>query len=157
MGISNELLFNLLSYTPGPFWLMILFLPNNRKAMLGVDVYLIIMSLLFVIQTIPELNYILSIILQPTFVEMKGFIGSEAGFLGTWNHMILSDLWIGRWVAHDSLQFNNSLLIRLLIIPVILVLGPFGLFFYLLFRIIKTRSIGFYSLPEKKKNMGYGE
>jgi hypothetical protein len=128
---------------------MILFLPTNRKAMLGVDVYLILMSLLFVIQTIPELNYILSIILQPTFLEMKNFIGSEAGFLGTWNHMILSDLWIGRWVAHDSLQFDKSILIRLLIIPVILVLGPFGLFFYLLFRMIKTRSIGFYTLPEK--------
>jgi hypothetical protein len=151
MGISNELLFSLLSYTPGPFWLLILFLPANRKAMLGVDGYLIILSLLFVVQTTPVLDQILAIIFQPTFLEMKLFLGSDAGFLGTWNHMILSDLWIGRWVAHDSLQFDKSLLIRVLIIPVILVLGPFGLFFYLLFRMIKTRSFGFYKLPELKE------
>jgi hypothetical protein len=106
------------------------------------------MSLLFVIQTMPELGYIMGVILQPTFLEMQAFIGSDAGFLGTWNHMILSDVWIGRWVAHDSLQFDKSLIIRLLIIPVILVLGPFGLFFYLLFRTIKTRSIAFYPVPD---------
>lgn len=147
MAISHEWLFSLLSYSPGPFWLLILLLPRNRWAMLAVDGYLFLLSLLFVIQTLPVLGHILDIIFQPEFQEMRAFLGSEAGFLGSWNHMILGDVWIGRWVAHDSLQFQRSWLIRLLIIPVILVVGPFGLFFYLAFRMIATRRIGFHTLP----------
>ncbi len=96
-----------------------------------------------VLQTIPVLSDILKIIFSPTYVEMKGLLGSDAGFLGSWNHMILSDIWIGRWVSQDSLKYENSLTIRLVIIPIILVLGPFGLFFYLLFRMIKSKSFGF--------------
>ncbi|GAB4420721.1 MAG: hypothetical protein OHK0039_34640 [Bacteroidia bacterium] len=146
MNVSNELLFSLLSYSPGPFWLLILLLPRNRWAMLAVDVYLFILSALFVVQTLPALGQILGIIFQPTFLEMKAFLGSDAGFLGSWNHMILGDVWIGRWVAHDSLQFRWAWLIRLLAIPVILIVGPAGLCFYLIFRMIATRRIGFHTV-----------
>ncbi|WCL50016.1 abscisic acid-deficient protein Aba4 family protein [Leptospira sp. GIMC2001] len=146
MEISNDLLFSFLSYSPGLFWICILFLPKNTKAMFCVDIYLILLSLLFVIQTIPGIGEILSIIFKPTFLEMKAFLSSDAGFLGTWNHMILSDVWIGRWISQDSLQFKSSLLIRLIIIPIILILGPFGLFFYLVLRAILTKSIGFNSI-----------
>ncbi|RMG64834.1 MAG: DUF4281 domain-containing protein [Bacteroidetes bacterium] len=151
MTPAPELLFSLLSYSPGPFWLLILFLPTNRKAMLAVDGYLLLLSLLFVIQTLPALGHIIGIIFQPEFEEMRAFIGSEAGFLGAWNHMILGDLWIGRWVAHDSLRFERAWLIRLLFIPVILVVGPFGLCFYLIFRMIATRSFGFHTLSDAAK------
>lgn len=116
--------------------------------MLAVDLFLVLLSLLFVIQTVPALSEIMQIIFKPTLPEMKAFIGSNTGFLGSWNHMILSDLWIGRWVAQDSLQFEYAWLIRLIIIPIILVVGPFGLFFYLLFRMIKTRTVGFNSVSE---------
>ena len=148
MNTANEFLFSFLSYIPGPFWLLILFIPTHKKAMLAVDIFLLVMSFLFVIQTVPVLQDILPIILKPTFSEMKAFLTTDAGFLGSWNHMILSDVWIGRWVAHDSLQFENSWIIRLIIIPVILIVGPFGLFFYLLFRIIKKRSFAFFTFIE---------
>ncbi|TNE70648.1 DUF4281 domain-containing protein [bacterium] len=141
--LSNETLFTILSYIPGPFWLMILFVPKNKKAMLAVDVFLFLMSALFVVQTIPVLSELFPILAQPDFPKMYAFLSSEKGVLGSWNHMILSDVWIGRWVAQDSLQFEKSLIIRLIIIPVILFFGPFGLFFYLLFRMIKKRSISF--------------
>jgi hypothetical protein len=146
MNTTHEFLFSFLSYIPGPFWLLILFIPKNKKAMLAVDIFLLVMSLLFVIQTVPVLSEILAIIFKPTFPEMKAFLSSDAGFLGSWNHMILSDVWIGRWVAYDSLQFEKSWLIRGIIIPIILIVGPFGLFFYLLFRIIKKRSFAFSQL-----------
>jgi hypothetical protein len=144
-NIPEEILFTFLSYIAGPFWLMILFLPKNKRVMLGVDIFLFLMSLLFVIQTIPVLGHILEIIFKPTFEEMKLFLGSDRGFLGSWNHMILSDVWIGRWVSQDTLNFKGSFLIRLIIIPIIMVVGPFGLFIYLIYRMILTKSIGFSS------------
>lgn len=145
---TQELLFSILSYIPGPFWLLILLVPQNRKAMLVVDIFLLAMSILFVVQTIPVLGEIMQIIFKPTFPEMKAFLGSDAGFLGSWNHMILSDVWIGRWVAQDSLQFKKSWIIRVLIIPVILIVGPFGLCFYLLFRAIKKKSLELTAVKE---------
>ena len=45
--------------------------------------------------------------------------------------MILGDLWIGRWVTHDSFQINVPWFIRLPILLVILFFGPVGLFFFL--------------------------
>ena len=136
-----QLLFQFLSFAPGPFWLLILFLPGNRWAMLAVDLFLILLAGLFAWQTIPIIPQILPLLLEPKFDEMHAFLSSEAGFVGSWNHMILSDLWIGRWVAQDTRQFSRPLLVRLLCIPPILLFGPLGLFCYLLLRMAACRKL----------------
>lgn len=138
-----QLLFQFLSYAPGPFWLLILFLPGNRRAMFAVDLFLILLAGLFAWQTIPIIPQILPLLLEPKFDEMHAFLSSEAGFVGSWNHMILSDLWIGRWVSQDASRFSRPLLVRLLCIPPILLFGPLGLFCYLLLRMATRREIAF--------------
>ncbi|MCB1177592.1 MAG: DUF4281 domain-containing protein [Leptospiraceae bacterium] len=138
--MSNENLFTILSYIPGPFWLMILFLPNNKKAMIAVDIFLFLMSGLFVFQAIPVMGELFPLLAQPEFPKMYAFLSSEKGVLGSWNHMILSDVWIGRWIAKDSLQFEKSIIIRIFIIPIIMFFGPVGLFCYLVFRVIVKKS-----------------
>ena len=139
--MTNEALFQFLSYSPGPFWLLILFLPANRKAMLVVDVFLIVLAGIFAINLVPLLGDLFPILLNPEFEPIREFIGSETGAVGSWNHMILGDLWIGRWVAQDTLQSRRSLILRILFLPPILFYGPFGLFLYLIFRIISRRTI----------------
>jgi hypothetical protein len=136
-----DALFNFLSYAPGPFWLLILFLPRNRKAMLAVDCFLILLSAIFAFHTIPILKEITPLIAKPEFDPIYGFLSTERGVVGSWNHKILGDLWIGRWVAHDSLQSKRPLLVRCLFLTPILFFGPFGLFCYLVFRIISRRQI----------------
>ena len=76
------------------------------------------------------------IIAAPTFEAINNFLGSPQGTLGSWNHMILGDLWIGRWVVHDAINSRVPLLMRLPFIGLILFFGPLGLFFYLCYRII---------------------
>ncbi|MBP9224985.1 MAG: DUF4281 domain-containing protein [Verrucomicrobiales bacterium] len=136
-----ESLFTFLSYSPGPFWLLILFLPKNRTAMLVVDCFLILLSAIFAFQTVPVLQELLPLIAKPEFVPISEFLGSDRGIVGSWNHMILGDLWIGRWVAHDSLQSKYPLLIRVVFIIPILLFGPLGLFCYFIFRIISRRRV----------------
>jgi len=50
-------------------------------------------------------------------------------------------------LSQDSLNFEKSFWIRLLIIPIILILGPFDH----LFRVIRTKSLGFDSHPIQLK------
>jgi hypothetical protein len=111
--------------------------------MFAVDIFLFALSGLFVLHTLPVLGEVIPLLLEPSFQSMHEFLGSPNGFIGTWNHMILGDVWIGRWIAHDTLQYSHSnkrtLITRLLFIPWVLVLGPFGLFFYLIYRFAVLR------------------
>ncbi|MEC5129323.1 abscisic acid-deficient protein Aba4 family protein [Verrucomicrobiales bacterium BCK34] len=136
-----EKLFQLLSFSPGPFWLLIIFFPMKRSAMLAVDIFLILLSALFVALTLPVISELFPLIAKPEFESMHAFLSSKPGFVGSWNHMILSDLWIGRWVAQDTCKGRHGLPVRLFFIPPILFFGPLGLFCYLIFRIITRRRI----------------
>jgi len=138
-GMSLESLFQLLSFAPGPFWLLILFLPGNRHAMLAVDGFLVLLAGVFTVLTIPVVPDLLPLLAEPEFSSIRAFLGTELGFVGSWNHMILGDLWIGRWVARDSLRGGKPLLVRLLFLPPILFFGPLGAFLYLVFRMISRR------------------
>ncbi|MDF1812635.1 MAG: DUF4281 domain-containing protein [Verrucomicrobiales bacterium] len=136
----TETIFQFITYAPGPFWLLILFLPGNRKAMLAVDLFLILLAGIFFANTVPLLKELWPMLVQPDFASIREFTGSEKGALGSWNHMILGDLWIGRWVAQDTLKSRHHLIQRLIFIPPILFFGPFGVFLYLIFRIISRRD-----------------
>ncbi len=138
---TNELLFTLLSFSPGPFWLILALVPKHKLAMRAFDIYLILLSTVFAMLTIPIIPELLPIIASPKLHLLQQFLSSERGTVGTWNHMILGDLWIGRWVTHDSLQINVPWFIRLPILLVILFFGPVGLFFYIVYRILFMKKI----------------
>ncbi len=146
----NEILFAALSFTPGIFWLILAFLPSNKKAMQAFDIYLMLLCTVFALLTIPLIPELLPIVVSPKLQSIQQFLSSEKGTIGTWNHMILGDLWIGRWVTHDSIDNNIPSFIRLPILLVILIFGPVGLFFYILFRIFILKKIWLYSVDESK-------
>ncbi len=137
----NELLFTILSFSPGPFWLILAIAPKHKYAMRAFDIYLILLSTVFAVLTIPMIPELLPVIASPKLPLIQQFLSSERGTVGTWNHMILGDLWIGRWVTHDSLQNNISWFIRLPILLVILFFGPVGLFFYIVYRILFVKKL----------------
>ncbi len=136
-------LFTFLSYSPGPFWMLLLLAPNNKWSSRVFDCFLFFLSALFAIQTIPMIPELLPLVLKPEFDSLHRALSTNGGFVGTWNHMILADLWIGRWVALDISTRNQktgaSLLLRLCFLPGILVFGPFGLCLYLLYRTLVQR------------------
>ena len=136
-----EELFYVLSYAPGPFWLILLFLPMNQMAMRAFDLFLIALCFHFAIMTIPQLPELLPMIADPEFDEIKEFMTSRTGFVGAWNHMILGDLWIARWVCHDSIKSSLGMVFRVPFIISIMFFGPLGLALYLLYRMIFLRKI----------------
>ena len=137
----NEIVFQILSMSTGPFWFMILFFPFHKKAMLAVDVYLFILATYFTWMTLPIIPELLPLVAKPEFSSMYNFLSTPEGVLGSWNHMILGDLWIGRWVARDCQNEAKPLLTRILFVMPILFFGPLGLFFYLVYRLIRYRKL----------------
>lgn len=129
-----ETAFKLICFAPGPFWLLIIFAPERKWAMRAVDVFLFFLAVHFTTITLPMVPNLLPMIASPTFAGINQLLASPMGTLGSWNHMVLGDLWIGRWVALDTLTRRHGWLLRLCFIPWILFFGPVGLTFYLLYR-----------------------
>jgi hypothetical protein len=135
-----ETIFSILSFAPGPFWALILFFPQHRKAMLAVDLFLFALALHFAWLTLPIVPELFPLIAKPTLDGMRAFLSTREGTLGVWNHMILGDLWIGRWVAQATVEDRYPLITRLIFIPPIVFFGPLGLCFYLIFRMVWKRE-----------------
>jgi hypothetical protein len=143
-----ETAFNLLSYAPGPFWLLIFLWPTKRKAMLAVDVFIYLLAAHFAFRTLPEISRLFPIIVKPTLEGIRAFLATPEGTLGAWNHMILADLWIGRWVAQDSAKDRHAWALRLAFVTPILFFGPFGLFFYMAYRWLVRRQFALSSADQ---------
>lgn len=139
--MTYEALFNFLSYAPGPFWLCLMICPKNKIAMRAFDVFLFILSVSFTFLTLPEVPTLLPIIASPTFDSIRAVLSTPQGFVGSWNHMILSDLWIGRWIIHDSLSQGVASPLRLAILLITLFFGPVGLCFYLVYRFVFLKKL----------------
>ncbi len=135
-----ETAFKLICFAPGPFWLLIVFAPDRKWAMRAVDVFLVLLAAHFTAITLPMVPTLLPMIAAPTFGGINQILASPMGTLGSWNHMVLADLWIGRWVALDTLSRRHSWILRLVFIPWILFFGPVGLCFYLVYRMVVGRE-----------------
>jgi len=105
------------------------------------DLFLLLASGLFAWMTLPNIPSLVPLIAQPTLEGIQGFLSTQTGTLGAWNHMIIGDLWIGRWIAHDSLKLGARVWVRIFFLLPTLFFGPFGLFFYLLFKIFKEKKL----------------
>lgn len=136
-----EAAFQFICFAPGPFWLALFIAPTHKWAMRVFDVFLFLLSLHFTLLTLPAVPDLLPLIAQPKFAEIHAFLSTPIGTLGSWNHMVLADLWIGRWVAQDSLNHPYPLVLRLIFLPVILFFGPMGLCFYLVYRAAFLRQL----------------
>jgi len=145
MHSYEEIVFQLISNLPGPFWLALIFLSHKKWAMNAYDVFLILLSAHFAWLTFPMIPELLPIIAKPEFETIRSKLSTPTGFLGSWNHMVLGDLWIGRWVVFDAKNLKVNAWIRLPFVFCILFFGPLGLFCYFVFRIIKTKKIYFFS------------
>jgi hypothetical protein len=146
-------IFDFLSYSPGPFWLILLVAPTHQTMMKIFDGYLLLLAAIFAVLTVPVVPELLPVIAEPSLVEIQKFLSSDKGTIGAWNHMILGDLWIGRWVIHDAIRNDVHFLIRFTILMIILFFGPLGLFAYLGFRMIYLRKFSLLEEVAYKKSL----
>ena len=136
-----ETSFYVLSYAGGPLWLALFLRPESKLLMRVFDVALIILTFHFAIITIPSVPKLLPLIASPEFGSLRSFLDTDQGFVGSWNHMIIGDLWIARWVVFDAIKSNVVGWVRFPFVLIIMLFGPLGLGFYFLFRIFYLKRL----------------
>lgn len=133
-------LFNLLSFAPGPFWLLLFLFPQKRWAMRVFDVFLLFLAMVYSYLTIPAIPELLPIIASPNMESIRELMISDKGLIAGWNHFILADLWIGRWIALDGLDLGIPIYLRIPFLLITLFFGPLGFLSYWIYRFVIHRK-----------------
>lgn len=134
------ILFQFLSFSPGPFWLGLMVAPNNRWFQRAFDVYLWLIIGIYAVRTLPNVPAMIPLLSAPTLDAMRAIFSTPEGFVSGWNHFIIGDLWFGRYIAMDGQKKGISAWMRAPLILLTLYFGPLGLFAYLLFRALWCRQ-----------------
>jgi hypothetical protein len=80
---------------------------------------------------------------EPSFTSIegiRGFFGSDGGVVIGWTHYLAFDLFTGMWISRDADAKNFSRLFQLPFLLLTFLVGPIGLFFWLIVRERKARA-----------------
>jgi Domain of unknown function (DUF4281) len=128
-----EIVFQLVSVSVLPFWLLMIVLPHWRVTRWVMQSHLVLapLPLLYVCLVVPHLGEVLPLLVDPKLADMARFLGTPAAALVGWIHFLAFDLFVGRWIYLDSRarQINAWLMAPILFLT--LLLGPCGLLAYL--------------------------
>lgn len=118
-----------------PFWFMIMFFPRTavtRRVMEGLW-WVIPLVVLYAAVIIPSIADVFVQVANPQFGAIQQLLSSPTGALLAWVHVLVFDLFVGRWIYLHAQQLKQSRVVVGIILFCTLMAGPFGLLLYLLF------------------------
>jgi hypothetical protein len=137
--------FQFVNLLPMPLWLAMMFAPNQpitKKASRSSFVFIVVC-----------LNYMLSLLnamrggdekmTAVDFTSLDGIrrgLGTPEGALAGWTHMLALDLFTGAWIYRQCQQQAAPAWVRIPALAFTLMTGPFGLFLFLILRMIGSRQ-----------------
>ena len=133
-----------------PFWLMLIFIPNWKLTTFFINSVILPLILstayIFVVYQIFQLeeSFYSIFYLYLSLDDLSTILASESFLLIFWIHFVAINIFLGSWVARDSIKYNISR--RATFIPLILIyfVGPVGLVYYWLIRIFYAKKIMFH-------------
>ncbi|GIL49597.1 hypothetical protein Vafri_5927, partial [Volvox africanus] len=150
---TDEQLFNLVNIIL-PGWLLLALAPRWRHSQTVSAVAAIAMSLLYAALLISSLFFSksdekLDLADMFTYEGVVRLLANRAAALPCWVHFAAFDLWVGRWIADDSIKHNVPQMLLAPCLFTTMMFGPAGL---LLYHLIRTRfqKIG------RKKSVRHG-
>ena len=147
---SSEMIYLWLNLGVLPFWFILLFFPNSKICGLFVTSivpYLIFGSIyiyLIYYFYISDYNFILNFNLYLGLDELKILFSNNSFLLIFWVHFVAINLFCGAWIVNDSKKLIISKVIIFLPLILTYFIGPVGIFFYWLIRIVYAKKISLY-------------
>ncbi len=135
-----HLLFNAVSFIPGPLWMALWLVPQSRLLHRIIDAIIILFCAGYTLLVLPDLPQILPLIAKPTPEALAAVFGTVPAVSLAWTHFVIGDLWVGRWIAVDSSKEGFAKWARLPILLLTLFFGPMGFLFYILVRSIVRKK-----------------
>lgn len=138
-----ETVFSIANVWPLPFWLLLAFGPRNETtarivlyggvAMLAAT-YAILFPLVLTGLIDAEGPALPAASEMTQLSGVMAFFDSKAGAVGGWIHYLAFDLFVGLWIARNADRHGYYRSIQVVLLFFTLMLGPVGLFLYLLLR-----------------------
>lgn len=118
-----------------PFWFMIIFLPGTAVTRRVTESMWWAMPLVisYAAVIMPNIAEIFVQVANPQFGAIQQLLSSPTGVLLAWVHVLVFDLFVGRWVHLRAQKLKQSRVVVGIILFCTLMAGPFGLLLYLLF------------------------
>ena len=133
-----------------PFWVMLIIIPNSKVTQFFVNSIILplILSTAYVYiiyQTVLLDEPIFDIFrLYLSLDSLYTVFATESFLLIFWLHFVALNIFLGSWVARDSVKYNISRKLTSILLILIYFTGPFGLVLYWLIRIFFSKKLGFH-------------
>jgi len=133
-----------------PFWLILLFFPQSKISGIFVTSIfpVLILGSLYIYLLYYFYNsgydFIQNFSLYFGFYELRNLFENEAFLISFWVHFLSINLFCGAWIARDSQKLFISK--YLIFFPLVMAyfIGPAGIIFYWLIRIIYSKRIALF-------------
>jgi hypothetical protein len=119
-----------------PFWLLMIAAPRWRwTGRLMASPWVVApVALLYALLVLPQLPDLLASLATPTLAAVAALLSRPEAALLAWAHFVAMDLFAGRWAYLDSQARDMPVWLASPLLFLILMLGPLGLFLYLVAR-----------------------
>jgi hypothetical protein len=139
--MNTEFIFQISNFWVVPGWILLWFFPA-RSWTIPVALYIII-SLLAILYS--YLLFSSSIPFDPdafsTLSGIKSMFGNDRLLLAGWIHYLAFDLTAGILITRDCLKIGFPSWLRIPVLFLVFMMGPFGMLIYLLLRLVYHKKL----------------
>ena len=142
--MMNEL-FQLSNLLVIPWWILMIGAPRWHRTHQIVESSLIFVpiAVLYSVLVLPNFVTLLPELANPQLAGISALLSTPSGATVAWIHFLAFDLFVGRWIYHDSQQLSIPRWIQSGCLLATFMAGPFGWLCYLVVRRIFTGSFRF--------------
>ncbi|RUL95208.1 ABA4-like family protein [Verrucosispora sp. FIM060022] len=132
----TEVLFTLTFAVAAPFWALMILAPKwSVTARVIASPWIVLPGLvIYAVLVLPALGEVLPAVASPSLDGVRDLLGEADGAAAGWAHMIVFDLFVGRWAWLDSRERRVPSLVMAPVLLLTILLGPLGLAAYLIIR-----------------------
>ena len=146
--ISNENIYLVANWGVIPFWLLLIFIPNNQitnflTQSIIVPILLATAYAYLSYMIYQEGNIFDGFELYSGLDGLYSMFANESLLLIFWLHFLAISLFTGSWIARDSRRYFIPKVITIPSLILTYFTGPIGLVFYWFFRIFFAKKISF--------------
>ena len=133
-----------------PFWLMLIFLPNSKVGSIFVSsifpIFILSGAYIFLIYKsyLSSYDFSSNFSLYLGFNNLSDLFSNQEFLIVFWLHFLAINLFCGSWMSKDGSRLLVSKYIMFFPLLITYFIGPFGIFFYWLFRIFIAKRISLY-------------
>ncbi|WP_039821841.1 ABA4-like family protein [Nocardia testacea] len=132
----TDLLFDITFWFAAPFWALMILAPGWRRTSAAVASPLICLPSLVVyaVLILPGFSSFAKELINPSLLGLQAVLGSDVGAAAAWAHFVAFDLFLGRWIFHDSRARGLPALLISPLLALTILFAPVGVLLYLITR-----------------------